>query len=35
MSKIIVEKPSAEKLATLGVTRWPTWSKGIVSENGK
>lgn len=29
MSKIIVEKPSAEKLASLGVTRWPTWSKEV------
>ena len=27
MSKIIVEKPSAEKLAALGVSRWPAWSK--------
>jgi uncharacterized cupin superfamily protein len=29
MSKIIVEKPSAEKLASLGVTGWPTWSKEV------
>lgn len=29
MSKIIVEKPTAEKLASLGVTRWPTWSKEV------
>lgn len=29
MDKIIVEKPSAEKLASLGVTRWPTWSKEV------
>lgn len=29
MSKIIVEKPSPEKLAALGVTRWPTWSKEV------
>jgi hypothetical protein len=29
MSKIIVEKPSAERLATLGVSRWPTWSKEV------
>jgi uncharacterized cupin superfamily protein len=29
MSKIIVEKPSAEKLAALGVTKWPTWSKEV------
>jgi uncharacterized cupin superfamily protein len=29
MSKIIVEKPSAEKLAALGVTHWPTWSKEV------
>lgn len=29
MSKIIVEKPSAEKLASLGVNRWPTWSKEV------
>ncbi|MDO9204654.1 cupin domain-containing protein [Methylotenera sp.] len=27
MSKIIVEKPTPEKLASLGVARWPTWSK--------
>jgi len=29
MSKIIVEKPNPEKLAALGVTRWPTWSKEV------
>lgn len=29
MSKIIVEKPSQEKLAALGVNRWPTWSKEV------
>ncbi|MDD2833626.1 MAG: cupin domain-containing protein [Methylotenera sp.] len=29
MSKITVEKPSAEKLAALGVTQWPTWSKEV------
>ncbi|MDP1659540.1 MAG: cupin domain-containing protein [Methylotenera sp.] len=29
MSKIIVEKPTPEKLASLGVTRWPTWSKEV------
>lgn len=29
MSKIIVEKPTAEKLASLGVSRWPTWSKEV------
>ncbi len=29
MSKIIVEKPSPEKLAALGVIRWPTWSKEV------
>lgn len=27
MEKIIVEKPSAEKLAELGVTGWPIWNK--------
>lgn len=29
MKKIGVEKPTAEKLASLGVTRWPTWSKEV------
>lgn len=29
MNKIIVEKPTAEKLASLGVSRWPTWSKEV------
>lgn len=29
MSRIIVEKPSPEKLASLGVSRWPTWSKEV------
>ncbi|HEY0841985.1 cupin domain-containing protein [Methylotenera sp.] len=29
MSKIIVEKPSAEQLASLGVKGWPTWSKEV------
>lgn len=29
MSQITVEKPSAEKLATLGVSRWPIWSKEV------
>lgn len=29
MSKIIVEKPTAEKLASLGVSRWPTWTKEV------
>ncbi|MDO9281270.1 MAG: cupin domain-containing protein [Methylotenera sp.] len=29
MTKIIVEKPTAEKLASLGVTRWPIWSKEV------
>ncbi len=27
MQKIIIEKPTPEKLAQLGVNRWPTWSK--------
>ncbi len=29
MNKIIVEKPSAEKLAELGVSHWPIWSKEV------
>ena len=29
MTKIIVEKATAEKLASLGVTRWPIWSKEV------
>lgn len=29
MSKIIVEKPTAEKLANLGINRWPTWTKEV------
>ncbi|MDO9365761.1 MAG: cupin domain-containing protein [Methylotenera sp.] len=29
MSKIMVEKPTAEKLASLGVSRWSTWSKEV------
>ena len=29
MSKIIIEKPTSEKLAQLGVSRWPTWSKEV------
>lgn len=29
MSKIIVEKPTAEKLASMGVTNWPTWYKEV------
>lgn len=29
MSAIIVEKPTAERLNTLGVRQWPTWSKEI------
>ncbi|MDZ4140404.1 MAG: cupin domain-containing protein [Methylotenera sp.] len=29
MSKILVEKPSVEKLASLGVTNWSTWSKEV------
>lgn len=29
MSNIIVEKPTAEKLASLGVTNWSTWSKEV------
>ncbi|HNZ56413.1 MAG TPA: cupin domain-containing protein [Methylophilaceae bacterium] len=29
MAKITVEKPSPEKLASLGVTRWPIWTKEI------
>lgn len=29
MEKIIVEKPSTEKLAELGVTRWPIWTKEV------
>lgn len=30
MSKIIVEhNPSAERLAQLGVSSWPTWSKEV------
>lgn len=27
--QITVEKPDAAKLATLGVTSWPTWSKEV------
>lgn len=26
---VTVEKPDASKLATLGVTSWPTWSKEV------
>lgn len=29
MAKIIVEKPTPEKLASLGVTRWPIWTKEV------
>jgi uncharacterized cupin superfamily protein len=29
MSRIIVEQPSAEKLAELGVKQWPIWSKEV------
>jgi uncharacterized cupin superfamily protein len=29
MSKIIVEKPDAEKLSTLGVSNWPIWTKEV------
>lgn len=29
MNKIIVEKPTTEKLASLEVTRWPIWSKEV------
>lgn len=29
MSKILVEKPSQEKLDNLGVKSWPTWSKEV------
>lgn len=29
MSKITVEKPSAEKLASLGVNSWPIWTKEV------
>lgn len=27
--QIKVEKPDAKKLASLGVSRWPTWSKEV------
>ncbi|HOY69825.1 MAG TPA: cupin domain-containing protein [Methylotenera sp.] len=29
MPKITVEKPSAEKLKSLGVTSWPIWTKEV------
>lgn len=29
MAKIMIEKPSADKLAALGVTRWPIWTKEV------
>ena len=29
MPKITVEKPSAEKLASLGVSSWPIWTKEV------
>lgn len=29
MAKITVERPSPEKLASLGVTRWPIWTKEV------
>jgi uncharacterized cupin superfamily protein len=29
MSKITVVRPTAEMLASLSVTRWPTWSKEV------
>lgn len=29
MSQITVEKPSADRLASLGVRQWPTWSKEV------
>ena len=29
MVKVTVEKPSVEKLTSLGVTRWPIWSKEV------
>ncbi|NOT14412.1 MAG: cupin domain-containing protein [Methylotenera sp.] len=29
MPKITVEKPSAEKIVSLGVNHWPIWSKEV------
>lgn len=29
MATIIVEKSTAERLASLGVTSWPTWTKEV------
>lgn len=29
MATIIVEKPTTERLASLGVTSWPTWTKEV------
>lgn len=29
MVKVTVEKPSVEKLTSLGVIRWPIWSKEV------
>jgi len=29
MAKITVERPSPEKLASLGVKRWPIWTKEV------
>jgi uncharacterized cupin superfamily protein len=29
MMEITVEKPDAAKLATMGVSNWPTWSKEV------
>ncbi|MGV3583064.1 MAG: cupin domain-containing protein [Methylophilus sp.] len=29
MSRVIVEKPSAEQLKSLGVDRWPIWTKEV------
>ena len=31
MTTIIVEKPTPERLQTLGVKQWPTWSKEVSS----
>ncbi|OIR17628.1 cupin domain protein [mine drainage metagenome] len=29
MTTILVEKPTTEKLASLGVTSWPIWTKEV------
>jgi uncharacterized protein len=29
MSRVIVEKPSADQLKSLGVDRWPIWTKEV------